>query len=86
MLRETTYFFCVTVLASEDELKNVQKYLNRNEYSFKVKVVALGKNVEPTAVGMRKVLKEFKKGYKAEKGLTNSIDIIDKHFDNVKFE
>ena len=28
----------------------------------------------------------MKKGYKAEKGLTKSVDIIDKHFDNVKFD
>jgi hypothetical protein len=50
-----------------------------------VKVISLDENVEPTVASMRKILKEFKKGYKAEKGLTNSIDLIDKNFDSDKF-
>ena len=32
------------------------------------------------------MIKDLKKGYRASKGLTKTIDIIDKHFDNEKFE
>lgn len=86
MVKETTFFFCVTVLVAEEEMKTVYKYLQRNEYEFKVKLVALPKDMEASPLEMRKLLKDFKKGYKAEKGITNSIDIIDKHYDSVKFE
>jgi len=36
--------------------------------------------------GLRKIIKDMKKGYKALKGKARSIDIIDKHFDNIKFD
>ena len=48
--------------------------------------MAISKDTEPNRIGMRKIIKDCKNGYKAEKAITYSIDIIDKHYDNVKFE
>jgi hypothetical protein len=41
IIKETTYFFCVTVIVSESESKNVAKYLERNEYLERVKILSI---------------------------------------------
>jgi len=48
--------------------------------------VEIKKGTPNSVKGLRKIIKELKKGYRAAKGLTRTIDIIDKHFDNVKFD
>jgi len=35
---------------------------------------------------MFKIMRSIRKGYPITKGITNSVDIIDKHFNNAKFE
>jgi len=42
-------------------------------------------DVEPTPKGMFKIIRSIKKGYPVIKGTTYSVDIIDKHYDDIKF-
>ena len=57
MVKDTTYYFAVTLLVAESEVKNVYKILNSHEYTFKVKVLILKDNIEPTVKSMRKIIK-----------------------------
>ena len=86
VIKDTTYFFCVTVLAVESEVKNLSKYFERNDYSQKVKIIGIPNNTEGTIKGLNKIIRNIKKGYIIKKGITSSIDIIDKHYNSTKFE
>lgn len=86
MMKETTYFFCVTVVAVESEVKKLTKYFEKNFYLFRVKIIGIPVDCEPSIKSLCKTIRSIKKGYRAEKTVTHSIDIIDKHYDNVKFE
>ena len=76
----------MTVLAAETEIKNLTRYFEKNDYIHRVKLVSLPKNCEPSLNCLFKTIRTLKKGYRIEKSITNSLDIIDKHYDNVKFE
>ena len=86
IIKETTYFFCVTILAAESEIKSLTKFFDKNEYMHRIKLISLPNDCEPTLKNLYKIIRNIKKGYQIEKTITNSVDIIDKHFDNVKFE
>ena len=49
-------------------------------------MISLPKVSEPTLKNLHKIIRTLKKGYRIEKTVTHSIDIIDKHYDNIKFE
>lgn len=76
----------MTIIINPEDRKEVEKYLESNDYLFKTKIVEITKNTPNSVIGLRKILKELKKGYKTEKSLTRSIDIIDKHFYDTKFD
>lgn len=85
-MKETVYFFAVTVLVDPSQLKNLTKQLKQRNYLFKIKLVPLPSDIQPNMIGFRKIIKQIKRGYRAKKGLSNSIDIIDKHHDSPRFE
>lgn len=86
LIKETTYFFCVTVVAAESEVKNLAKYFAKNNYEEKIKLLPISINTQPTIKGLFKLIRNVKKGYLTRKGITSSIDIIDKHYNSTKFE
>lgn len=85
IIKETTYFFCVTVIAAESEIKNLTRFFAKNNYEDKIKLLPITNNTQPTIKGLFKLIRNVKKGYLTRKGITSSIDIIDKHYNSTKF-
>ena len=46
LIKETTYFFCVTVVAAESEVKNLAKYFAKNNYEEKIKLLPISINTD----------------------------------------
>lgn len=59
--------------------------MERNDYLERVKILSIPINIDPSVKGLFKVIRNIKKGYKAVRAITNSIDIIDKHYNSTKF-
>lgn len=74
------------MIAADTESKNVAKYLERNDYLERVKILSIPTGTEASAKGLFKLIRNIKKGYKVTKTITNSVDIIDKHYNSTKFE
>ena len=70
----------MTIIINPQLRKEVESQLDNHDFLFKVKLLEIKEDTEPNVTSLRKVLKEIKKGYRAEKGQTKSIDVIDKHF------
>lgn len=85
-IKDSIYYFCVTVLCSESESKKLANYLQQNDYSEKVKILSVAEGTEPNPKGLFKIIRNIKKGYPVIKGITGSVDIIDKHYNDIKFE
>lgn len=46
----------------------------------------MAEGTEPNPKGLFKIIRNIKKGYPVIKGITGSVDIIDKHYNDIKFE
>lgn len=60
--------------------------MERNDYLERVKILSIPSGTQPSVKGLFKLIRNIKKGYKVTKAVTNSIDIIDKHYNSTKFE
>lgn len=72
----------MTALCSEAEGKNLSMYLAKNKF-MKVRVITIPENTPSTAKGLFKIIRTIRKGYPVRKGITNSIDIIDRHYEDM---
>lgn len=73
------------MITADTESKNVAKYLERNDYLERVKILSISTGTEASVKGLYKLIRNIKKGYKVARAITNSIDIIDKHYNSTKF-
>ena len=48
VIKETTYFFSVTVLAEDKQIAHLQKIFMMNSYADRVKFISIPANIKPT--------------------------------------
>jgi hypothetical protein len=57
VIKETTYFFCVTVIAAETQILNLHKIFIQNDYGDRVKLISINPNIKPTIENLHKTIK-----------------------------
>lgn len=47
MIKETAYFFCVTILVAEPQAKKIRKALENYGFMFRIKIIVIPTNCPP---------------------------------------
>jgi hypothetical protein len=85
LIKTTRLYFSVMVVCPEEEAGEVERQIREDGCGFRMRVLSVPAGTECSAVGLRRVLREVKRGYLVERGPSRAVDIIDKYHSSAKF-
>lgn len=63
----------------------MKKELEKEGCSYRIRVIGIEEGCKISIQGMRRVIRELRRGYLMKVGLAKCVDIIDRYHEDVKF-